>query len=305
MNYLKEPLLSRPPVAVAAAAAAAPIQNQVSQLNDIASKIRMLIPEIPSEIDMQHSEIIQLLFGIFSRISLALDNKTLTEREANTLYQLIAGINIGDESRVNHLTRRQIKIFADIFKESSEGTARDLDLLTTMLEQTSGTFGFDDLTSPKIQQVVDGLESATLPLERIIDSEKAVAAMIRLCRFLNNLGVQTNKCNDFKSRLARGFLLTGAPINMNSVDRMSQERINLDQITEADFTAVIEEINKDADEEAKRQKHESEVWKARSMFHKGGRGNMQKKKSQSKKYKPKNTRKSKYKCSKKNKQINK
>jgi hypothetical protein len=305
MNYLKEPLLSRPPVAVAAAAAAAPIQNQVSQLNDITSKIRMLIPEIPSEIDMQHSEIIQLLFGIFSRISLALDNKTLTEREANTLYQLIAGINIGDESRVNHLTRRQIKIFADIFKESSEGTARDLDLLTTMLEQTSGTFGFDDLTSPKIQQVVDGLESATLPLERIIDSEKAVAAMIRLCRFLNNLGVQTNKCNDFKSRLARGFLLTGAPINMNSVDRMSQERINLDQITEADFTAVIEEINKDADEEAKRQKHESEVWKARSMFHKGGRGNMQKKKSQSKKYKPKNTRKSKYKCSKKNKQINK
>jgi len=285
--------------AVAAAAAAAPAQKQISQFADISSKIEMFGQIEPEE----RSQIIQTLFGIFSRIALALDNRTLTEDEANQLYQLISQINIGDEIRVNRLTLTQIKIIADIFKESAEGTARDLDLLTTMLEQTSGTFGFDDLTSPKIQQVVRRLDSPTVALDRIFDSQKAVAAMMRLCTTLTTLGLQPNKCAEFNNRLAAGLLQTGQSIDMPSVTSMSQQPINLDQLDILDFTFIIEEINKDA----KRQ-HESEVWKARSMFHKGGRGNMQKKKSQSKKYKPKNTRKSKYnksKCSKKNKQINK
>lgn len=277
------------------------VQKQVPQFNDIAEKIKVLKDLEPDE--MARSEIITSLFGIFSRIALALDNKTLTESDANTLYQFIAQINVGDANRVNHLTLRQIKIFADIFKEASEGTARDIDLLTNMLTQESSTFSFYDLTSPKIAQVIRGIESATLPLERIIDSEKAVAAMIRFCRTLSGLGVQTNKCKDFSQRLAIGSLLTGAPIDMNSVTRMSKQQINLDQITEPDFTEIIEAINEDAHEEAKRQEHESNVRKARSMFHKGGRGNMQKKQSyRSKKSKPKNTRKSKYnkhKCSKK------
>ena len=156
-----------------------------------------------------------------------------------------------------------------------------------------------------VQQVVHRLDSPNVTLERIFDSEKAVAAMMRLCTTFTTLGVQPNKCNEFNHRLAAGFLLLGQPINMALVTRMSQQQINLDQFIERDFTFVIDELNQDA----KRQEHESEVWKARSMFHKGGRGNMQKKQSsRSKKYKPKNTRKSKYnksKCSKKNKQINK
>ena len=285
--------------------AAAPlVQRQISQLDDISERIRMINPD-----EMEHNEIIFQLFGTFSKIALALENKTLTESEANTLYQLIAQINVGNANRVNRLTRKQIRILADIFKESAEGTARDLDLLTTMLRENSSTFGFDDLTSPKIQQVVARvvamLESATLEPDRIFDSEKAIAAMMRLCTSLNGLGVQTNKCNDFNSRLSRGLLLRGTPIDMASVTRMSQEQINLDQITHDVFTSIIEAINQDADVEAKRQ-HESEVRKARLRFHKGGRGNMQKKQSsRSKKSKLKNTRKSKYNKSKYNNQLTK
>ena len=86
---------------------------------------------------------------------------------------------------------------------------------------------------------------------------------------------------------------------------MSQEQINLDQITHDVFTSIIEAINQDADVEAKRQ-HESEVRKARLRFHKGGRGTMQKKQSsRSKKSKLKNTRKSKYNKSKYNNQLTK
>ena len=117
----------QPPVAAAAAPLA---QRQISQLDDIGARIGMINPD-----EMERSQIIQLLFGVFSRIALALNNRTLTEDEENELYQLISQINIGDASRVNRLTRRQIKIIADIFKESAEGTARDLDLLTTMLRQ--------------------------------------------------------------------------------------------------------------------------------------------------------------------------
>ena len=281
-------------------AAAVPlVQKQVTPFDDISARIRMINPD-----EMEHSIIMFQLFGTFSKIALALENKTLTESEANTLYQLIAQINV-DESRVNRLTRRQIRILADIFKEASEGTARDVDLLTNMLTQNSGTslFSFDDLTSSNIQQVIRGIEYTHLTLDRVFDSEKAVAAMMRLCRTLSGLGVQTNKCKDFNSRLATGLLLTGQPINMDSVTRMSEQQINLDQITKPDFTEIIHAINEDAHEEAKRQEHESNVRKARLMFHKGGRGNMQKKQSyRSKKSKPKNTRKSKYnkhKCSKK------
>jgi hypothetical protein len=279
----------QPPVA---AAAAPVVQKQVPPFVDIGARIGMLNEMRPGE--MTHSQIIQLLFGAFSRIALALDNKTLTEVEANELYQLISQINIGDASRVNRLTRRQIEIIADIFKESAEGTARDLDLLTTMLKRNG---------EQVVQQVVYRLDSPNVTLERIFDSEKAVAAMLRLCTTLTSLGgVQPNKCNEFNHRLAAGGLLTtGQPIDMASVTRMSQQEINLNQFIEPDFTFVIDELNK----YAKRQEHESNVWKARLRFHKGGRGNMQKQKSQSKKSKPKNTRKSKYKCSKKNKQINK
>ena len=273
----------QPPVAAAAAPLA---QRQISQLDDISARIGMINPD-----EMERSQIIQLLFGVFSRIALALNNRTLTEGEANVLYQLISQINIGDASRVNRLTRRQIKIFADIFKESAEGTARDLDLLTTMLRRNG---------VQAVQQVVARLQSATLAIERIFDTEKAVSAMMRLCKTLTSLGVQPpNKCNEFNHRLAAGGLLTtGQSIDMASVTRMSQQEINLDQLIEPDFTFIIDEINKDA----KRQEHESEVWNARLRFHKGGRGNMQKKQSsRSKKYKPKNTRKSKYNKSKYNK----
>ena len=272
----------QPPVAAAAAPLA---QRQISQLDDIGARIGMINPD-----EMERSQIIQLLFGVFSRIALALNNRTLTEDEANELYQLISQINIGDASRVNRLTRRQIKIFADIFKESAEGTARDLDLLTTMLRQNG---------VQAVQQVVAKLQSATLAIERIFDTEKAVSAMMRLCITLTSLGFQPIKCNEFNHRLAAGGLLTtGQSIDMASVTRMSQQEINLDQLIEPDFTFIIDEINKDA----KRQEHESEVWNARLRFHKGGRGNMQKKQSsRSKKYKPKNTRKSKYNKSKYNK----
>jgi hypothetical protein len=275
----------QPPVAAAAAPLA---QRQISQLNDISDKIRTLNEMRPGE--MEHSEIITSLFGTFSRIALALNNRTLTEGEANELYQLISQINIGDASRVNRLTRRQIKIIADIFKESAEGTARDLDLLTTMLRRNG---------VQAVQQVVARLQSATLAIERIFDTEKAVSAMMRLCTTLTSLGFQPIKCNEFSHRLAAGGLLTtGQPIDMASVTRMSQQEINLDQLIEPDFTFIIDEINEDA----KRQEHESEVWNARLRFHKGGRGNMQKKQSsRSKKYKPKNTRKSKYNKSKYNK----
>ena len=287
----------QPPVAAAeaplvAAAPPAPAQRQVPPFDDISARIGMLNEMEPGE--MARSQIIQLLFGIFSRIALALENRTLTEREANTLYKLITRINIGNVRRVNHLKVRQVEIIADIFKESSEGTARDIDLLTVMLIP-----GVHQVPQQVLQQVIDGIESTTLPLDRIFDSEKAVAAMMRFC----NLGVQTNKCAEFNNRLAAGLLQTGQPINMGSVTRMSQQPINLDKFTNDDFSFIINEINRDA---AERQVDENNVWKARSMFHKGGRGNMQKKKSQSKKYKPKNTRKSKYnkyKCSKKNKKT--
>ena len=68
---------------------------------------------------------------------------------------------------MNRLTRRQIRILADIFKEASEGTARDVDLLTNMLTQNSGTslFSFDDLTSSNIQQVIRGIEYTHLTLD--------------------------------------------------------------------------------------------------------------------------------------------
>ena len=275
----------QPPVAAAAAPLA---QRQISQLVDISARIGMINPD-----EMERSQIIQLLFGTFSRIALALNNRTLTEGEANELYQLISQINIGDASRVNRLTRRQIKIIADIFKESAEGTARDLDLLTTMLRRNGGV--------QAVQQVVARLQSATLAIDRIFDSEKAVSAMMRLCTTLTSLGFQPIKCNEFNHRLAAGGLLTtGQSIDVASVTRMSQQEINLDQLIEPDFTFIIDEINQDA--KKKRQEHESEVWNARLRFHKGGRGNMQKKQSsRSKKSKLKNTRKSKYNKSKYNK----
>lgn len=247
-----------------AAAAAPPVaQRQVPTFDDITARIGMLNEMQPGE--MAHSQIIQLIFGAFSKIALALDNRTLTEDQANQLYQLISQINVGDESRVNRLTRRQIKIIADIFKESAEGTARDLDLLTTMLRQNGVQV---------VQEVVHRLDSPNVALERIIDSEKAVAAMMRLCTTLTTLGVQPqpNKCAEFNNRLAAGFLLSGQPIDMALLTRMSQQPINLDQFIERDFTFVINELNQDA----KRQEHESEVWNARLRFHKGGRGNMQK-----------------------------
>ena len=91
-------------------AAAVPlVQKQVTPFDDISARIRMINPD-----EMEHSIIMFQLFGTFSKIALALENKTLTESEANTLYQLIAQINV-DESRVNRLTRRQIRILADIF----------------------------------------------------------------------------------------------------------------------------------------------------------------------------------------------
>ena len=101
----------QPPVAAAAAPLA---QRQISQLDDISARIGMINPD-----EMERSQIIQLLFGVFSRIALALNNRTLTEGEANVLYQLISQINIGDASRVNRLTRRQIKIFAGAVKRQN------------------------------------------------------------------------------------------------------------------------------------------------------------------------------------------
>jgi hypothetical protein len=267
-----------PPVAAA--------QKQLSEYANIMELIENF-NEMKSDIN--------ILFLIFNRINLALDNKTLTESQADSLYRNIT--ELCTFGNVN-LTLAQVTEIGKMFKNASQGTARDLDLLTTMLRQNGVQV---------VQQVVATLESTTLPFERIFDSEKAVAAMMRLCRTLSSLGVKNNKCDEFNSRLLRGGM------DMDSVARISQQEINLNEFTINEFAIVIQEMIRQRrshvrEEEERqrartqreqqrrqleRQQHEDNVMKARLMFHKGGTV-IQKKQSQSKKYKQKNIRKSKY-----------
>jgi hypothetical protein len=255
------------------------VQKKVSPFDDITARIEMIDPN-----EMQHSHMIGLLFGTFTRIALALGNETLTESEANLLYQSISEINIGSgsASRAN-LTLAQVKELANIFKEASEGTSRDIDLLT--LELINQQKKRETLVN-KINSVG---ENTMLSLDRIFDSEKAVAAMMRLCKTLAQLNIDSAKCKMFHDRLQLKTLQTNKPINMDSVYKMSEQEINLNKMEMDDFTYIIDEIN--------RQEHESNVRKTRPMFHKGGRGNSNIQKKQSR------TKKSKYnkpKCNKKN-----
>lgn len=284
VSSVKTETETQPPVAAAAA------QKQLSEYANIMESIENF-NEMKSDIN--------ILFLIFNRINLALDNKTLTESQADSLYRNIT--ELCTFGNVN-LTLAQVTEIGKMFKNASQGTARDLDLLTTMLRQNGVQV---------VQQVVATLESTTLPFERIFDSEKAVAAMMRLCRTLSSLGVKNNKCDEFNSRLLRGGM------DMDSVARISQQEINLNEFTINEFAIVIQEMIRQRrshvrEEEERqrartqreqqreqqrrqleRQQHEDNVMKARLRFHKGGTV-IQKKQSQSKKYKQKNIRKSKY-----------
>lgn len=265
---------------------------------------------------------INILFSIFNRINLARENKTLTESNALLLYRSIT--EFCTFGNVN-LTLAQVTEIGKMFKEASQGTSRDLDLLTSELLRTQ--------LNPEtvVNKINDAGENSMLSLDRVFDSEKGVASMMRLCRTLAQLKLKSDKCDKLYSRLQSNTTLqTGQPIDIDSITKMSEKEMNLNEIGINEFAIVLQEmirqrrshvreeeqrqhartqrellqrkLQREQQREVERQQHENNVRKARSMFHKGGKS-IQKKQSQSKKSKPKNIRKSSYhksKCSKKN-----
>jgi hypothetical protein len=283
------------------AAAEAPLmQKQVPEYENIMEAI--------NDFNAMNSDI-NILFLIFNRINLALDNKTLTESQADSLYRNIT--ELCTFGNVN-LTLAQVTEIGKMFKNASQGTTRDLDLLTLELLRTG--------SEPEIvvNKIDDAGENSMLSLDRVFDSEKGVASMMRLCRTLAQLNLKSDKCAKFYSRLQSNTTLqTGQPIHIDSITKMSEKEINLNEFGINEFAIVIQEMIRQRrshvrEEEERqrartqreqqreqqrrqleRQQHEDNVMKARLRFHKGGTV-IQKKQYQSKKYKPKNIRKSKY-----------
>jgi len=208
------------------AAAKAPLmQKQVPEYENIMESINNF-DEMDSDIN--------IFFLIFNRINLALDNKTLTESQADSLYKKIT--ELCTFGNVN-LTLAQVTEIGKMFKNASQGTARDLDLLTLELLRTG--------SEPKIvvNKINDAGEDSMLSLNRVFDSEKAVASMMRLCKTLKKLNLEIEKCEKFHNRLqSTTTLQSGQPFDIDSITNMSQQEINLNEFGINEFAIVIQEM---------------------------------------------------------------
>jgi hypothetical protein len=259
MNFLKEPLLSKnrplssddsgssngsgeyePPMASVPQQPAA-AKRQVSEFDQIMNTIRNFNEEVdPFDI--------QVLFAIFNKITLALNNRELTQDEANMLYKEVPHLNIGRDNI--HLTLKQVMEIANIFQNSSQGSARDIDLLTLKF--------INSPTQESKQSFLDNFNSAgeisELSLDRVFASERSIAAMMRLCNEIKVEGFADNatKCTSFNDRLKIGNssngtprlkignLTNGKPFDMDRIVASSKEKINLSEIDAEHLDGMIE-----------------------------------------------------------------
>ena len=257
MNFLKESLLSKnrplssddsgssngsgeyePPMASVPQQPAA-AKRQVSEFDQIMNTIRNFNEEVdPFDI--------QVLFAIFNKITLALNNRELTQDEANMLYKEVPHLNIGRDNI--HLTLKQVMEIANIFQNSSQGSARDIDLLTLKF--------INSPTQESKQSFLDNFNSAgeisELSLERVFASERSIAAMMRLCNEIKVEGFAdyATKCTSFNDRLGNssngtprlktGNLTNGKPFDMDRIVASSKEKINLSEIDAEHLDGMIE-----------------------------------------------------------------
>ena len=257
MNFLKEPLLSKnrplssdesgssngsgeyePPMASVPQQPAA-AKRQVSEFDQIMNTIRNFNEEVdPFDI--------QVLFAIFNKITLALNNRELTQDEANMLYKEVPHLNIGRDNI--HLTLKQVMEIANIFQNSSQGSARDIDLLTLKF--------INSPTQESKQSFLDNFNSAgeisELSLERVFASERSIASMMRLCNEIKVEGFAdyATKCTSFNDRLGNssngtprlktGNLTNGKPFDMDRIVASSKEKINLSEIDAEHLDGLIE-----------------------------------------------------------------
>ena len=257
MNFLKESLLSKnrplssddsgssngsgeyePPMASVPQQPAA-AKRQVSEFDQIMNTISNFNEEVdPFDI--------QVLFAIFNKITLALNNRELTQDEANMLYKEVPHLNIGRDNI--HLTLKQVMDIANIFQNSSQGSARDIDLLTLKF--------INSPTQESKQSFLDNFNSAgeisELSLERVFASERSIAAMMRLCNEIKVEGFAdyATKCTSFNDRLGNssngtprlktGNLTNGKPFDMDRIVASSKEKINLSEIDAEHLDGMIE-----------------------------------------------------------------
>jgi hypothetical protein len=189
-----------------------------------------------------------ILFTNLNRMNLALhENHILTQEEANELYRLMSQFNIGaSATNPTHLSPAGVNRFRLKFEESSEGTCYDINLFNLELIGAKNRQDIEGI----ISRINSAGEISNLSIDRIFSGEKSVAAMMRLCKTIEDFkvkegggdGFNCSKCVTFYERFPRLILHNGYPINFTTVQNLLSQPINTTIYSYNDFSDDIETL---------------------------------------------------------------
>ena len=142
----------------------------------------------PGIVGVFGDQAIMILFTNLNRMNLALhENRILTQEEANELYRLMSQFNIGSSAtNPTHLSPAGVNRFRLKIKESSEGTSYDINLFNLELIDAKNRQDIEGI----ISRINSAGENSNLSIDRIFSGEKSVAAMMRLCKTIEDFKVK-------------------------------------------------------------------------------------------------------------------
>ena len=195
---------------------------------------------------------IMTIFTQLSRMNIALhDNHTLQQNEIDYLYRLMSQFNISANAKKSaYLSPHGINSFALKIKEASEGSSYDVNLLTLELNRANNEENKQVLIKSIITSINSSGEDSNLAMDRIFGSEKSVAAMMRLCKTIEELknemargdevGFNCSKCVAFYNRFPQLILHNGQPIDFTKVQSILSLPINTTRYTHDNLTSDIQ-----------------------------------------------------------------
>jgi len=257
MNSAKKPLLSGEAAAGEAAGGVRPAQKNIGS-----NEYRAIKGSFEAALNLEDEkggirgvvgdQAKMILFTNLQRMNVALhENHILTQEEANELYTLMSQFNIGaSATNPTYLSPAGINRFRLKVKESVEGSSYDVNLLTLKLIDAKNRQDIEGIQGIIMSEINSAGEGSNLSMDRIFGSDKSVAAMMRLCKTIEDFKVEEgggdrfncSKCVTFYERFPRLILHTGEPINFTTVQNVLSQPITTNRYSYHDFSDDIETL---------------------------------------------------------------
>ena len=157
--------------------------------------------------------------GLLANIYVNNKEGVITPEQADQLYTDLSEKPVYKGLR---LKKRTVDELRKVFENSSQGTSRDLNLLELQLKKQPA------LARQEIVRRFDFDNGVSL--ERILQGKQGIVAMMRICKFVEEKKLKSEKCHEFNN------ILSSKPSKYNDeINKLSKESPNMYEFTEKEF----------------------------------------------------------------------